>query len=88
MKTIEEKNRVIMIAMQGYDFEHTEGGIPVGDFSNSWEWLMPVVHRCLKYCHENMLNEWEEDFIDAFMSMSIDKMHDRVYNFIEFYNKN
>ena len=41
-----ENLKMISEFMKGYDFEHTEGGLPLGDFSNSWEWLMPVVREC------------------------------------------
>lgn len=57
-------------------------------FTKEWNWLMPVVHKCLLICHENMLNEWENGFADAFLSGSIDVMVKEVISFIEFYNKN
>ena len=41
-----ENLKMISEFMEGYDFQHTEGGLPLGDFSNSWEWLMPVVKEC------------------------------------------
>ena len=40
-----ENNKLIAEFMGDYDFEHTEGGLPIGDFSNSWCWLMPVVEK-------------------------------------------
>lgn len=57
-------------------------------FTKEWNWLMPVVHKCLLICHENMLNEWENGFADAFLSRSIDTMVKEIISFIEFYNKN
>lgn len=38
--------KMISEFMKGYDFEHIDGGLPLGDFSNSWDWLMPVVKKC------------------------------------------
>ena len=41
----QENNKMIAEFMGDYNFEHTEGGLPIGDFSNSWDWLMPVVEK-------------------------------------------
>jgi len=41
----QENNKTIAEFMGDYNFEHTEGGLPIGDFSNSWDWLMPVVEK-------------------------------------------
>jgi hypothetical protein len=57
--------------------------IELSYYHTSWDWLIPVVHKCLRYD-----NDWEEDFSDAFLSMNIDKMYDRVVNFIGWYNEN
>jgi chorismate synthase len=51
-------------------------------YSTSWGTLMPVVHKCLAICHNNMLNEWEESFGNKFMSCSIDAMYKEVVDFI------
>jgi len=40
-----DDNKLIAEFMGDYNFEHTEGGLPIGDFSNSWDWLMPVVEK-------------------------------------------
>jgi hypothetical protein len=42
---MKENNKLIAEFMGDYNFEHTEGGLPIGDFSNSWNWLMPVVDK-------------------------------------------
>ena len=38
-------NKLIAEFMTGYDFEHIEGGYPVGSFDNNWHYLMPVVEK-------------------------------------------
>lgn len=43
-----KENKLISDFMGDYNFEHTEGGLPIGDFSNSWDWLMPVVMECFE----------------------------------------
>lgn len=58
------------------------------DFKISWDWLMKVVHKCLEICNENMLNEWEAGFSDAFLSADIIQMYQEAVEFIEFYKKN
>lgn len=40
-----KNNKMIAEFMGDYNFEHTEGGLPIGDFSNSWSWLMSVVEK-------------------------------------------
>lgn len=57
-------------------------------FNTSWDWLMPVVHSCLKICHENSLNEWENEFIDKFMACDINVMYGITIEFIMWYNSN
>ena len=42
-----KENKLINKFMKGYDFEHLDGGLPLGDFHTSWDWLMPVVRQCL-----------------------------------------
>jgi hypothetical protein len=57
-------------------------------FDTSWDWLMPVVKKCLAICHEEMLNEWENYFCDIFLACDVLLMHKAVTEFIEWYNKN
>lgn len=57
-------------------------------FHTSWDWLMPVVEKCLKYCHDKMLNEWESCFTDTFLTLSVKSMHETTFQFIEWYNAN
>jgi hypothetical protein len=75
------------LVIDGNDFEcgrrHT-----YLQFIYEWNWLMPVVHKCLGICHKNMLNEWENSFADAFLCGDINVMVKEVISFIEFYNKN
>lgn len=54
----------------------------------SWDWLMPVVHKCLAICHENMWNEWEAGFSDALFTCHINGMYKEAVEFIQWYNKN
>lgn len=55
---------------------------------HTWNDLMPVVHKCLKICHDNMLNEWENSFADKFLTLAIEPMFKEVIDFINFYNEN
>ena len=57
-------------------------------YNSSWEWLMPVVHKCLKICHENMLNEWENSFADKFLSCDIKMMYKEADEFIQWWEQN
>lgn len=56
-------------------------------YDTSWDWLMPVVHKCLVICNDLMLDEWEGGFSDAFLSCSIATLYKKVTDFIEWYNK-
>lgn len=55
-------------------------------FHSDWNWLMPVVFKCLEICHNEMLNEWENGFSDSFFSRDINCMYSEVVRFIEWYN--
>lgn len=59
-----------------------------GSFHNNWEVLIDVVHKCLGICNKEMLNEWEEGFCDAFLSMSITRMYHEAVEFIKWYTLN
>ena len=65
-----------------------KGIIKYVKYATSWEWLMPVVHKCLAICHERILNEWEASFADKFMACSLKSLYDEVIAFIKFYNQN
>ena len=55
-------------------------------YHSSWDWLMPVVQKCIKYCHDNMLEEWEQSFSDKFMICDIKALFNEVVKFIKWYN--
>lgn len=56
-------------------------------FHNDWNWLMPVVHRCLLIAYNEMLHEWENSFADVFLSASIDIMYKETVDFVKWYNE-
>ena len=101
--TTEEKNRVIAAFMEledapdyiKHDFGRDDVYFIEGEYSysnakydTSYDWIMPVVNKCLAICHAEMLNEWEESFTDAFLSMSIDRLHDEAFKFALWYKEN
>ena len=49
-------NKVIAEFMGDYDY-NIEGAIPYGDFTNSWDWLMPVVEKCIDIYHIELKND-------------------------------
>ena len=51
-------------------------------YNLSWDWLMPVVHKCLTICKAKMLNEWENQFTQSFKSLSLDEMYNTTISFI------
>lgn len=57
-------------------------------YHSSWNWLIEAVHRCLEICHDKMLNEWEQSFIDAFLSLDIVQMYSEVIDFVKWFNEN
>ena len=56
-------------------------------FNSSYDWLMPVVNKCLLICHENSLNEWENAFCDKFLTRDIQPLFDLCVEFIKWYNE-
>jgi hypothetical protein len=78
-------NKLISEFMGDYNFEHTEGGLPIGDFSNSWDWLMPVVSKCFKTGDDT--HEWD-NIMDTLFTCDRDIVYAQVVEFINQYNKN
>ena len=64
-----------------------EGIVEYSKYHTSWDWLMPVVHKCLSVCHNEMLNEWEESFADKLFTLSIESMYQETVEFIKWQNK-
>ncbi len=62
-----------------------ESDLPYHDDFNS---LMPVLHKCIKICHEKMLEEWENSFADKFLACDFDTLYYEAFEFIVWYNKN
>tara|TARA_R110000787_G_scaffold229090_1_gene336647 strand:+ start:416 stop:676 length:261 start_codon:yes stop_codon:yes gene_type:complete len=84
--TVQENNKLIAEFMGDYNFEHTEGGLPIGDFSNSWAWLMPIVEKIKNIAVE-------DENIEMFYEVAnhIPDRHETykaVVEFINQYNKN
>ena len=81
-----DANKLIAEFMGDYNFEHTEGGLPIGDFSNPWAWLMPVAESCLERLDAR---DTSADNIKKNM-ISCDKrgLYNAVVEFINWYNKN
>ena len=57
-------------------------------YHSSWDWLMPVVEKILKIAHENMLNEWECEFANRFLSCNITAIYLLCIEFIKWHNAN
>jgi len=54
-------------------------------FDSSWDWLMPVVERCLSTDEKT---DGQHYFInDSLLSCNIEVVHDRVVEFIKDYNE-
>lgn len=90
-----KENKLISDFMGDYNFEHTEGGLPIGDFSNSWDWLMPVVDEIEEMGCEVVITNGECTISGAndYYVKSIGKSrrgatYDAVVEFINQYNKN
>ena len=51
-----DANKLIADFMGDYDY-NIEGAIPYGDFTNSWDWLMPVVEKIENFGYEFIIAE-------------------------------
>ena len=94
MKSFEENIKLISEFMGDYNFEHTEGGLPIGDFSNSWDWLMPVIRKINEvseyndYCKDRLHLQRVLDECINENTVGIDEVCKAVVEFINQYNKN
>ena len=87
---MEKENRLIAEFMEDYDFEHTEGGLPIGDFTNSWDWLMPVVEKCLigeAEQDETISKTTIKNIYDGICNQDISQAYKAVVEFIKEYNE-
>lgn len=88
MKTTEEKNRMIAEFMGFYGNPITKKGITSiakdSKYHTSWDWLMPVVSKCLE------VNERKCDIIreDGLQYACLKTTYSAVCEFIEWYNEN
>ena len=78
-------NKVIAEFMGDYDY-NIEGAIPYGDFTNSWDWLMPVVKKCIDIYHIELKNDdLSFKFYDCIGNK--ERTYNTVVRFINEYNK-
>lgn len=62
-------------------------------YHSSWDWLMPVVEKCLQR-HDAIIDGREiidtpcVDIIEGLKSVSISETHQAVIEFIKWYNQN
>ena len=57
-------------------------------YHSDWNWLMPVVEKCL-FVSDEELDNWEEHYEnidDAFYQVDIDEVWGAVVEFIKWYN--
>jgi hypothetical protein len=85
--------KMISEFMKGYDFEHIDGGLPLGDFSNSWDWLMPVVKKCNSIRNEVLsyptdVEDYWEDIHNSLEELDVYWTFKKCVVFIKWYNKN
>ena len=94
--TIIEQNKLIVLFMDKYfkigkispSALCSNGKYTQLKFHSSWDWLMPVIYKCLLICHNNMFNEWEESFADKFCLCELDALYNEVIEFITWCNEN
>ena len=69
-------NKVIAEFMGDYDY-NIEGAIPYGDFTNSWDWLMPVIEQI-----DHSQSETVKGIEDALATRVIGDVYKAVLEFI------
>lgn len=92
---IKENNKVIGFKSMDFYGKINNGGrqgswnsFDEMEFYTSWDWLMPVIQKCLKINEEN-LDDWEkyyEAIDDSFYQINIEQTFKEVLNFIIWYN--
>ena len=62
-----------------------EGITEYSKYHTSWDWLMPVVEKCLNLSDDTMLTQWS-DVYESLPSCNINEVYEAVVKFIK-YNK-
>jgi hypothetical protein len=80
-----DKNRKIVSVFTGTEPDQISDSLAESaGFHKDYGALMPLVNKCLGICHEEMLEEWDAGFADAFFSTNIELMYKELYEFIGF----
>ena len=74
------------ITSENYE-EVLTGMADYAKYSNSWDWIIPVIECCAFSCVEGTQGEELYNKIDkALLSLSIDTTYNAVVEFIKYYN--
>jgi len=87
------KDNKLIAEFMGYEVKHgkcyspkyNDGTIAPMQFDTSWDWLMPVVEKCLNLSDDTMLTQWS-DVYESLPSCNINEVYEAVVKFIK-YNK-
>ena len=85
-----EQNNKLIAEFMGYEVKHNkcyspkynDGTIAPMQFHTSWDWLMPVVQKCIRTGDNT--DEWDNIF-DALSLLSINAVYEEVVEFIKGY---
>jgi len=88
-----KENKIIAEFMYVGDFEHPkiDGSLPWGDYHKSWDWLMPVIEKCLvgeAEQSEEVSNTAIKNIYESICNQDIAHAYNSVVGFINNYNKN
>ena len=84
-KLIAEFMKEVILNGVGHDFDQFNDL----KYHYSWDWLMPVIKKCLNI-NEEENDEWEkqyENIDDTFYQVEIIQTYQAVIEFIKWYNK-
>jgi hypothetical protein len=58
-------------------------------YSSSWDWLMPVVDKIkvIYVTHKTFPDREFQKVLDSKITVSIEKIHERIVHFIKWYNE-
>jgi hypothetical protein len=81
-----EENNKLIAEFMGTTYKQKKNTHGVVLYKVSWDWLMPVVEKCLILTCDNDWHEWDLSIAETLRAVDKKTVYEEVVEFIKFYN--